>query len=176
MRAQRTWSIFVWSRKEVHQTYDYWKEFFFAVRFTACLTWREKEGHVSPCRVKGWFLRLTLFYTESWMKDWQDYPLHLMRILTLEIEGFKQIEVWSSTVFTSASYCWMRVIPEATPLLKAKLSGVNHLLNSSLQLSRRLFCHRCHFKASLPLMGQPCDMSWDLTKKHGWLWSVITYT
>lgn len=61
---------------------------YFAERFTASLTLREKD--VGITQVYEWFLRLALLYIERWIKDWQDLPLHQTRILTSEGKCSKQ--------------------------------------------------------------------------------------
>lgn len=61
---------------------------YFAERFTASLTLREKD--VGITQVYEWFLRLALLYIERWIKDWQDLPLHQTRILTSEGKRSKQ--------------------------------------------------------------------------------------
>lgn len=53
------------------------------------------------------------------------------------------------------SLCWIRVIPQANPLLEAKLSGVNHLVNSSPYFLTGRICHQCRFEALLSLMSRP---------------------
>lgn len=62
-----------------------------------------------------------------------------------------------STVFIlllSFLSAWIRVIPQANPLLEADLSGVNHLFNSSPYFLTACICHQRRFEALLPLMRQ----------------------
>lgn len=61
------------------------------------------------------------------------------------------------------SLCWIRVIPQADPLLEAELSGVNHLLNTSHYFLTARICHQRRFEALLPLMRQPGQIVVRLT-------------
>lgn len=127
---------------------------YFAKRFTACLTLREKD--VGITQVYERFLRLALLYIERWIKDRRDLTLHQMRILPSECkcsEQWRGIEalycLYSPSFFLS--HCWIRVIPQANPLLEAELSGVNHLVNSSLYFLNARICHqRCSLWSDQP--------------------------
>lgn len=100
---------------------------YFTGRFSACLTLGEEDAGTTPCAGVWKILRLALLYTERWIKDWQDLPLHQMRIWTKEGKRSKQwggIEAlfcfYSRSFFLSAgsesslrpSHYWRQSFPE----------------------------------------------------------------
>lgn len=120
-----------------------------------------------PVQVYEWFLKLPLLCTECWIKDWQDLPLHQMRIWTSQGKCSKQMKrnggALLSLFLFFLSLCWIRVIPQADPLLEAELSGVNHLLNTLHYFLTARICHQRHFEALLALMRQPGPIVMRLT-------------